>query len=161
MQITNSSSRPRILNLLLLLAGSMATSVVACDQVEPDDPEAALRGEDLDSGNDEDLVVADEESGDPEPSPVNPDELTAEPRTSRAIGECTRNCQTVELSGTGVKSDTIFCGVGPGHDMTGGGCNIEDGVAANVHLLDSYPSSDNQWTCKVYSSQAGAFDLQT
>lgn len=71
---------------------------------------------------------------------------------------CTYSCQTTEVGGSvGVHSVTSSCTA----PMAGGGCNIEDSQAASAYIFDSYPSSNTEWTCKVYSENTASFDLQT
>lgn len=71
---------------------------------------------------------------------------------------CTYFCETEEVGGSvGVHSLSHSCQA----PMTGGGCNIEDGQAASAYIIDSYPSGNTEWTCKVYSEDTALFDIQT
>jgi len=83
-------------------------------------------------------------------------EITDRGRPQAAIG-CIEGCTTTAVGGSiGVHTNTRYCG-----NVQSGGCDIEDSAAANVYLIDSYPSANNYWTCKAYSSTTASFNLQT
>lgn len=85
-----------------------------------------------------------------------PPVITQEPEVSENFS-CSRACSTVSLGGStgayyAARSCSSFIGAG--------GCNIHDGYAADVHLVDSFPTPDQEWLCRVYADTTSTFDLQ-
>lgn len=85
-----------------------------------------------------------------------PPVIQQEPEVSADLS-CSRSCGTVEVGGS---VGSLFVKRSCGDPTHGGGCNIEDGVASDVHLVDSFPADYDEWICRVYADTTELFDIQ-
>lgn len=118
--------------------------------VPTDGPEAP----EIDGAGADGLATVEAEPG-ARPATI-PDVLQQDPEVSASLS-CSRACSTVSVGGSvGAWYAARSCGSFFG----AGGCNIHDGYADDVHLVDSFPTPEQEWLCRAYADTTAMFDLQ-